>query len=143
MDLIRRAHLTLPLALALAAAGCGDLFAPKSEGERLWRKHCADCHGLDAAGNTPRFMGDIWADLLDDSWHTGGDEGSIMSVVREGVFGKMPANDELTDAELRAVVRWLYRLRGETSAYEDATIDTEDIGSEDSAYADEEVDESE
>jgi mono/diheme cytochrome c family protein len=102
----------LLLALAAPLAGCG--FAPgASPGERLWRKHCADCHGLDGAGNTPRYMGNPYADLRDDAWRTAGDRGSIEQVVREGVFGQMPANDKLTAEELRRVIDYLFELRGE------------------------------
>lgn len=101
----------LPL-LVVVLAGC-DLLANRSEGEKLWRKHCADCHGVDGRGNTPRYMGNPWADLRDNSWKLGGDRSTIEDVVREGIFGSMPANDELTAAEMRALIDYLYELRGE------------------------------
>jgi mono/diheme cytochrome c family protein len=107
------ALLTLSALATLALAACGDLM-PRSPGERLWRKRCAECHGLDASGNTPRYMGDPDADLLDDSWKAGGDRASIEQVVREGVFGEMPANDQLTAEEMRQLIDYLYSLRGET-----------------------------
>jgi mono/diheme cytochrome c family protein len=101
------------LALLLAAcAGCG--FAGRSEGEKLWRKHCADCHGLDGAGNTPRYMGTPGADLRDDAWRFGSDRSSVETVVREGIFGQMPAFDQLTNAEMRAMLDYFYQLRGES-----------------------------
>jgi mono/diheme cytochrome c family protein len=106
---------TLRLVLALASAapllaGCES--APPQEA--LWRKHCADCHGLDGAGNTPRYLGNEWANLLDNSWKSGGgDEYTIQQVVRDGVFGQMPGNSELTDEELRQIVDYLFHLRGE------------------------------
>ncbi len=102
--------LTAGLTLLVAC----DLFTPESEGERLWRKDCADCHGLDAAGNTPRYMGSEYADLRDDAWRTSGDRETIENVVREGVFGSMPAHDELTAEQMRALIDYLYKLRGET-----------------------------
>jgi cytochrome c oxidase cbb3-type subunit 3 len=105
----------LPLALLAAAlpllAGCVE----RSLGETLYRQHCAACHGLDGSGNTPRYMGNNWANLLDGSWKSGaGDEFSIQAVVREGVFGQMPANDSLTDDEVQAIVDWVFYLRGES-----------------------------
>jgi mono/diheme cytochrome c family protein len=110
----RRAWLALlPAALALAALAC-EPFRARSEGEKLWSKRCGHCHGADAAGNTPRYMGNSWADLTDDVWKHGGDEHSIRNVVREGVFGEMPGNEELTDEQVDAIVEWLFRLRGET-----------------------------
>lgn len=99
---------------SLVLASCESLWPARSPGERLWRKYCSECHGLDARGNTVQSMGDAWADLRDDSWHEGGDPASIESVIRQGVFGKMPAHDELTRDEMRQLVDYLYRLRGET-----------------------------
>lgn len=101
----------VPAAL-LALAAC-DMFQPRSEGERLWRKLCAECHGVDGAGNTPRYMGEPFADLRDGAWRSDGDRSTLDAVIREGVFGKMPAYDQLTAAEMRALLDHLYQLRGE------------------------------
>lgn len=109
------------LALAAGAAGlaatlsaCEGLFA-RDPGERLWRRHCAECHGLDAAGNTPRYMGNAYADLTDSSWRTAApDRGSLEAVVREGVFGQMPAFDQLSREELDLLLDHLATLRGES-----------------------------
>jgi len=109
---LRRGLLAVPVALPLVALAC-DPLAGRSLGERLWRERCADCHGIDAAGNTVRYMGIAAADLTDNDWRHGGDEASIEEVIRSGVFGEMPANDDLSNEELRAVVGWLYYLRGE------------------------------
>ncbi len=104
--------------LAFAVLCCVPLLAAcesHSPEETLWRKHCADCHGIDGSGNTARYMGNAWADLLDNSWKSAsGDEYTITAVVREGVFGQMPANTELSDQEVTQIVDWLYSLRGET-----------------------------
>ena len=107
----RLARVAVPaLLLAPFFAGC-EHYSPE---ETLWRKHCADCHGIDASGNTPRYMGNQWADLLDNSWKSGsGDEYSIAAVIREGVFGEMPANTQLSDQEVSQIVDWLFHLRGE------------------------------
>jgi len=100
--------------VAILLVGCDEMLA-RSPGERLWRKHCAECHGLDGRGNTPRFMGNNYADLLDDSWRSGtGDRGSLEAVVREGVFGQMPAFDQLTRQEMRDLLDYLAGMRGET-----------------------------
>lgn len=109
----RRWSLTL-VASALGLACACDALAPRSEGERIYRRLCADCHGVDGSGNTPRSMGNPWADLTDDAWKSeGGDAGSIETVVREGVFGEMPAHDELSAEEMRALLGHLLALRGE------------------------------
>lgn len=106
--------LTVGAALAAVfATGCDELLA-KSPGERLWREHCSECHGLDGRGNTPRYMGNNYADLVDDGWRSGsGDRGSIEAVVREGVFGEMPAFDQLSREEMRQLLDYLASLRGE------------------------------
>lgn len=107
----RSTLLVVAAALALPLAGCVE----RSPGEVLYRKHCADCHGLDGAGNTPRYMGNQWANLVDGAWKSGsGDEYSIAGVIREGIFGQMPANDTLSDEEVRAIVDWVLYMRGET-----------------------------
>ena len=106
------------LFLALAGttlAGCDRLLPARSEGDRLWRQRCAECHGMDGAGNTPRYMGIANADLTDDSWERGGDPGSWAMVIREGVFGHMPGNPDLTREQVDALVAHLRQLRGESA----------------------------
>lgn len=112
----RRATATALAALAALAvwtAGCDALMPRRSLGETVWRERCAKCHGLDGSGNTPRYMGHVYADLLDDSWSHGGDRESIEAVIRNGVLGEMPPFDMLSDDEVRAVIDYLRELRGE------------------------------
>lgn len=101
-------------AVALAASGC-DLRS-QTPGEKLWRSRCAECHGLDARGNTPRYMGNEWADLTDNGWHgPGGDNVALETVIREGVFGQMPGNPDLTADEVRQLIEHLRALRAEAN----------------------------
>lgn len=102
---------TLILTAAVSLAGC-DILLKRSAGEKVWRKHCAECHGLDGAGNTPGYMGETYADLRDDLWRTGGNDGAMESVITSGVFSKMPPA-RLTKEELRTVVAYIHELRGE------------------------------
>jgi mono/diheme cytochrome c family protein len=102
----------VPVAFATLAA-C-EMLTPRSEGEKLWRQLCAECHGVDGTGNTPRYMGEPFADLRDGSWRSDGDRATLETVVRDGVFGRMPAHDELTAAQMRALLDYLYHLRGES-----------------------------
>jgi mono/diheme cytochrome c family protein len=104
------------MVLCLASAlsqGCETIFPKRSEGEKLFRKRCAKCHGFDASGDTPRYMGQAWADLLDNGWKYGGDAPSMEIVIREGVMGKMPANDDLTSEQIRQIIHHIRVLRGE------------------------------
>jgi cytochrome c oxidase cbb3-type subunit III len=96
--------------------GCDQLFPRRSEGEKLYRENCADCHGLDGRGNTVREMGQPYADLTDDNWKFGGDDYSIANAIREGSFGLMPAYQEkLSEQQIRALVAYLKVLRQRAS----------------------------
>jgi mono/diheme cytochrome c family protein len=105
----------LLLGATVALAGCDALFR-RSPGEKVWRQHCAKCHGLNGAGNTPGFMGDVYADLTDDLWREGGSDGAMGVVIGRGVFGKMPGYPQLTPEEVRAVIDHVRVLRGERAA---------------------------
>jgi mono/diheme cytochrome c family protein len=111
--MLRSTRCAALVALLAAAAGC-EALEHRTPGERLWRRYCAECHGLDAAGNTVHEMGNAFADLRDDQWRTGGDDETIEQVIREGVFSQMPAHDELSSEDVRAIIFWLRHLRGET-----------------------------
>lgn len=112
---LRAGALVLSVAAVLAAGACG--LGSRTPGEKLWRKRCASCHGIDGRGNTPGYMGNVRADLLDEAWYGyGSDDAALETVTREGVFGQMPANDDLTAAEMRDLVGHLRWLRGEEAA---------------------------
>lgn len=105
-----------PLTVGFASlSGCQqvELLLADSEGERLWIKHCDRCHGYDGAGNTPQAIGNPRADLTDDYWVNGGDRTAIEQVIRSGVFGEMPAFEDLSPDELKALVLYIRELRGE------------------------------
>jgi mono/diheme cytochrome c family protein len=101
---------------ALALTGCEDLFVQRSPGEKLWRKHCATCHGINGSGNTPAYMGNVYADLTDNVWKAGGSETSIRGVIRNGVFGEMPGfARQLSPQDLDLLVRYMRTLRSGSS----------------------------
>ncbi len=116
----RRTRFPLALCAGLAVSlaglsGCDELFPYRSPGEVVFRKRCAECHGIDARGNTPRFMGNPYTDLRDNTWRTAAaDEGAIGAVIEAGVFGQMPAfSDQLTPEQIRQVTHYLQEMRGE------------------------------
>jgi mono/diheme cytochrome c family protein len=104
----------IALAAGVALAGCDTIFPQRSEGEKLWRQRCAECHGITGNGNTPQYMGNYKADLTDDSWSHGSDPGSWAATIRQGVFGSMPGNPDLSRQQVAALVDYLRQLRGET-----------------------------
>ena len=98
---------------ALWLGGC-DLLTHPTAGEKLYREHCAECHGVDGSGNTAQAMGNAYADLLDNNWKFGGDDSAMANVIREGSFGQMPAyRDKLTEAQIQSIVHHIRTLRGE------------------------------
>ena len=113
----RAALFTLTLTAVVVLAGCDALpFPRRSQGEKVWRKHCAQCHGINASGDTPGFMGEQYADLRDDVWRSGSSDVAMESAIKDGVFGKMPGFPQLTREEVRAVIDHIHVLRGERTS---------------------------
>ena len=112
-----RLMVALATGIVVSVLGCGGLIPERSTGEKLYRKHCADCHGLDAAGHTVRYMGNPKADLTDDSWkYGGGDSAAIRETVRGGVVELHPLSlQRLDKQELEEIADWVVQLRGESS----------------------------
>lgn len=105
------ALVTSLVASSLLAGGC----VQRSEGEQLWRDNCARCHGIDGGGTVPKYRKYAGADLMDDNWDHGDDDGSIETVIREGIFPTMPGfNEDLTDEQVRNIISYLREMRGET-----------------------------
>lgn len=101
------------LALLMAASACNEVMPRRSAGEKLYRKHCAECHGLDAMGHTVRYMGNNYANLRDDMWRHWGDAEGMQQTLRGGLVFLHPTYDKLTDQELRQITDHILRLRGE------------------------------
>lgn len=95
--------------------GCSEFMVQRSPGEKLYRKECSSCHGIDGGGHTVRYMGNQWANLLDDAWKYGGDRQTIEATLEEGVVWEHPSYEELSREELRAVANWVLELRGESA----------------------------
>lgn len=96
--------------LALTACDAG-----RSPGERLYRAHCSECHGIDGAGNTPAYMGQQYADLTDSYWRDGGSDYALRKAIRDGVFGKMPGFRQLSSQEVDLLVEYVRSLRSGTA----------------------------
>jgi cbb3-type cytochrome c oxidase subunit III len=98
--------------LASLLGGCNQLFPQRSPGEQLYVDNCADCHGIDGRGNTAQEMGQPYADLIDDVWKNGGDDGSLANSIRDGSFGLMPGfQQKLTEPQIQALVAYIKVLR--------------------------------
>lgn len=110
-----RARTAFCVLILLATAGCERLLH-RSPGETLWRQNCANCHGIDGSGNRPGYMGETYADLRDELWRTGSNDGAMEGVIRGGAFGKMPGFPQLTQEEVRAILDHIHVLRGERTS---------------------------
>lgn len=97
--------------IGLSALACDDLLPKRSKGEQIYRARCAECHGFDGRGNTPRYMGNPNADLTRTTGYV--DVSTMEGVIREGVPGQMRGNPDLTRTEMRALLDWIRHLRGE------------------------------
>lgn len=107
----------LACTLAALLGGCDKLFPPRPQGEQLYVDNCADCHGVDGRGNTAQAMGQPYADLIDDVWKSGGDDGSIANAIRDGSFGLMPGfQQKLSDQQVQALVAYIRVLRKRAGA---------------------------
>ena len=101
-----------PIAIMLLV-GCDQILPKRSPGEKLYRKHCANCHGIDGAGSTVSNMGDLHANLLDNDWRYAGDAGGMESVINQRLVFEHPNFEELKGPEVRQIVDHVLELRGE------------------------------
>jgi mono/diheme cytochrome c family protein len=101
----------------LLAIGCDNVLVKRSAGEKLYRQKCASCHGLDAKGQTVRYMGSPRANLRDNDWkYGGGDSVAIQTVLLQGLVERHPASlGKLQTGEVKEIADWVLELRGESS----------------------------
>lgn len=69
----------------------------------LWNKTCATCHGAQGLGNGP-FAPEGTPDLTRQDWLGKVSDDELRQVIREG-RNKMPANPEIPDNVLEALIR--------------------------------------
>jgi cbb3-type cytochrome c oxidase subunit III len=81
-------------------------------GQKLYRRHCASCHGPQAKGDGGMSLsGGTPSDLTDDQWDYGATDGEIFVAIRDGVSADMLAyKDKLSEKEIWQVVHFLRSL---------------------------------
>ena len=99
--------------LMVCLAGCNQIFPKRTPGEKLYRKHCAECHGADGGGQTVSSMGNPDANLLDDSWRHPSDASGMQGVIMQGLVWEHPSFDKLSRQEVQQIVDHVLSLRGE------------------------------
>jgi cbb3-type cytochrome c oxidase subunit III len=82
-------------------------------GRKLYRRHCASCHGAGGKGDGGQALsGGEPSDLTDDVWDTGGTDGEIFVAIRDGLSSDMLAyKDKLKEKEIWQVVVFVRTLR--------------------------------
>ncbi len=102
--------LLLLLPLAFLWVSCDALVPSRSPGERVYRKRCASCHGVQGSGQTIGYMGNPEANLIDTYWRYGGDASSIEHTLRTELVFEHPNFDELSSEEFRQVAKHVVQL---------------------------------
>ncbi|HEX4065309.1 MAG TPA: PQQ-binding-like beta-propeller repeat protein [Acidobacteriaceae bacterium] len=81
-------------------------------GQRRYMQFCAGCHGADARG------GDKAASLATRLSVITRSDAQLLDIVRNGTDSGMPPFAQLGDDNLRAIIRYLHTLEGQTAAAE-------------------------
>jgi mono/diheme cytochrome c family protein len=85
-----------------------------AEGEKLFRRRCAGCHGVDAKGGPPKDADDPAAsNLVDDKWDHGSTDGEIFSIVQEGIgpaFRMEGFSDRLSETDTWNIINYVRSL---------------------------------
>src|SRR5260370_20027440 len=93
------------LLLHFTAAGIARAQDDDAAGERLFRLHCAECHGLDGQGGRG-------PDLTRGVYRHGSTDQALYQTIAQGVAGTpMPANS-LSDRQLSQIVKYVRGLAG-------------------------------
>ena len=82
--------------------------------KQLYRKHCAECHGLDGRAKTTKAKFNHARDIADAQWQEDVTDERIFNSITNGrnVRGNMPAfGDKLNDAQVNSLVTFVRGLR--------------------------------
>ena len=82
--------------------------------KQVFRKHCAECHGLDGRAKTTKAKFNHARDIADAKWQDDVTDERIFNSITNGrnVRGNMPAfGNKLTDAQVNSLVTFVRGLR--------------------------------
>ena len=86
-----------------------DTVAPTAEGQKLYDDNCAACHGIEGKGNTELGA----PNLTDAIWLYGSDKPTIISRIKNGGGGVMPAwSEKLDEITIKALSIYVHSLGG-------------------------------
>lgn len=105
---------------AIVSVAVPEAFSQEAQiGQRGFEAVCADCHGLNAAGQNG--VAPPLVHITYEPNHHG--DGSFLNAVRNGVrahhwnFGNMPVIEGLTDADVRAITQYIRELQRENGIF--------------------------
>lgn len=82
-----------------------ETIAGAIDGQELYKKHCAICHGNDGKGKTDLGEGLGARDFTDKTWQDSITDEEIVEQITNGTPEKMfPFKDKLTPEEMKALV---------------------------------------
>jgi mono/diheme cytochrome c family protein len=82
-------------------------------GKRVFKRSCANCHGLNAEGSPGNDVTPEAPDLTDAAWTHGATDGEIFNSIKNGVapeFNMGAFGDQLKDDEIWTVVHYIRSL---------------------------------
>jgi len=82
--------------------------------KQLYRKHCAECHGLDGQAKTTKAKFNHARDIADAKWQDDVTDERIFNSIMNGrnIRGSMPAfGDKLSDVQVNSLVTFVRGLR--------------------------------
>jgi cytochrome c oxidase cbb3-type subunit 3 len=85
-------------------------------GQRLFIDNCAACHGREGRGNTQLGA----PNLTDADWLYGGTDEAILTSIRDGRNGVMPAWESLGEQTVNQLTAYVLTLSGQISETDDA-----------------------
>ncbi len=93
--------------------GLPDFMDKRPLGQKIYEKRCSRCHGGDGRGNTPQHMSNHLMNIVDNEWEAiyPEDDTSMILMIKEGIVGKKPSNQDLNRDELKALVAYLKEMR--------------------------------
>lgn len=109
---------TAALALGLLLAAASGAPASAQDGEALFRKQCATCHAVPAAGIEAKVKKGPMAGPALPAAIAGADEGALGAFLRQEAElegEEHPKAFEISDAETAALLAWLTSLSGQGS----------------------------
>ena len=104
--------LAVALCMALVLFMSGSALADAAQGKKVFSTYCVACHGESGTGDGPAAaaLDPKPRDLTTGDFKYGGTDEALFKFITEGK-GPMPPWDSLSEADRRAVIEYIRRLK--------------------------------